>query len=203
MFVLFEQINAYWYNTRMTTNIIETPLPGLVEIKVEYPKDERGFFMEPWNKKVFAEAGLDVDFVQEGHSGSSKGVFRGLHYQNMSAPMGKLVRCVVGKVLDVVVDLREGSPTYGGYFKLELSADEKNMLYVPVGFAHGFLVLSDYAEVLYKMTSYWDPKSEGGIIWNDPEIGIEWPIDNPILSEKDKVLPSFEDYKKNPVFKFE
>jgi dTDP-4-dehydrorhamnose 3,5-epimerase len=187
----------------MKTNLIETPLPGLVMVEVEYPKDDRGFFMEPWNRKVFAEAGLDVDFVQEGHSGSTKDVLRGLHYQDMTAPMGKLVRCVVGKVLDVAVDLRVGSPTFGKYFKVELTAEDKNLIYVPVGFAHGFLVLSDYAEVLYKMSSYWTPNSENGIIWNDPDINIDWPTEAPILSEKDKLLPTLKEYLENPAFKFE
>lgn len=187
----------------MKTQLIETPLPGLVEIQIDFPKDDRGFFMEPWNKRVFAEAGLDVEFMQEGHSGSTKGVLRGLHYQNMEAPMGKLVRCVAGSVYDVAVDLREGSPTYGKWYGVELSAENKKIIYVPVGFAHGFQVTSDYAEVLYKMSNYWDPATEGGIIWNDPTIAIEWPIDNPTLSEKDKVLQTFEEYKQNPVFKFE
>lgn len=185
----------------MKTILHETPLKDLVTIEVQYPKDERGFFMEPWNRKTFAEAGIDVEFMQEGHSGSGKNILRGLHYQDMSAPMGKLVRCVVGKVLDVAVDLRASSPTFGQHFKVELSAEEKNLIYVPVGFAHGFLVVSDYAEVIYKMSNFWTPTSEGGIIWNDPDLAIDWPVTEPILSEKDKVLPTFKNYKENPAFK--
>lgn len=141
--------------------------------------------------------------MQEGHSGSQKNVLRGLHYQDMRAPMGKLVRCVAGTVLDVAVDLRIGSPTFGKYHKVELTAEAKNLIYVPVGFAHGYLVLSDYAEVFYKMSTYWDKDAEGGIIWNDPDIGVDWGVTDPILSEKDKVLPTIQQYLENPAFKFE
>ena len=187
----------------MKTILNETSLPGVVMVKIEYPHDDRGFFMEPWNKKVFAEAGIDTDFVQEGHSGSTRGVLRGLHYQDMKAPMAKLVRCVVGQVLDVVVDIRVGSPTFGQHFNITLSAEEKNLIYIPIGFAHGFLVISNYAEVLYKMSNYWTPEAEGGIAWDDVDLGIDWGIESPILSEKDTKLPSFADYQTNPAFKFQ
>jgi dTDP-4-dehydrorhamnose 3,5-epimerase len=185
----------------MKVRVTKTPLPDLAVVNIDYFKDERGFFMESWHKRNFAEAGLDCEFVQESHSSSRYGVLRGMHYQDMRAPMVKLVRCLVGRILDVVVDLRTNSPGFGKWFSIELSAENKTLLYVPVGFAHGFATLSDYCEVQYKQTEYYRPDTEGGIAWNDPDIAIQWPYADPILSERDRRQMSFKDYRSNPAFK--
>ncbi|MBN1888139.1 MAG: dTDP-4-dehydrorhamnose 3,5-epimerase [Thermoflexales bacterium] len=185
----------------MKTRLIETPLSDLVVVEIDYFNDERGFFMESWHKRDFAAAGLDLEFVQEGHSGSSANVLRGLHYQDMTAPMGKLVRCIVGRVFDVAVDLRASSPTLGQWFGLELSAENKKQFYVPVGFAHGFAVLSDYAEIQYKQTGFYTPSAEGSVAWNDPDIGVAWPITDPILSRRDQQAMSLKKYLENPAFR--
>lgn len=184
----------------MKVTVTPTEFEDLVIVEVTPFKDARGFFVEPWNKRDFAAAGLDFTFVQEGHSRSSQGVLRGLHYQNMTAPMGKLVRCTVGEIMDVVVDLRAKSKTYGKWFSIVLSAENMKQLYVPVGFAHGFVTLSGVAELQYKQTGYYTPSSEGGIIWNDPDLKINWGIDNPQLSEKDTHLETLAQYKAHPVF---
>ena len=185
----------------MRTTLTQTPLDGLVLIDIDYFRDERGFFIESWHKKDFGAAGLDLEFVQEGHSRSGKGVLRGLHYQDMTVPMGKLLRCTVGAIFDVAVDLRADSPTFGHWFGVELSSDNQRQIYVPVGFAHGFATLSDIAEVQYKQTGYYAPAAEGGITWNDPDVGVEWPISNPILSTRDQNNMSFAEYRKAPVFR--
>ena len=166
---------------------LEIPEIILVEPKVFH--DERGFFMETYKYSDFAAFGVAEHFVQDNHSRSTKGVLRGLHYQNPPKAQGKLVRVVVGEIFDVGVDIRKGSPTYGKWVGEILSAENKRMLYIPPGFAHGFCVLSDVAEVLYKTTAEYAPECEAGIIWNDPEIGIRWPIEHPILSAKDAALP--------------
>src|SRR6185295_15356809 len=166
----------------MKIHVTTTPLDGLVVIDTDFFRDERGFFIESWHKKNFAEAGITCDFVQDCHSRSSYGVLRGLHYQDMRAPMAKLVRCTAGRILDVAVDLRVSSPTFGEWFGIELSPENKTQLLVPVGFAHGFLTLSDVCEVQYKQTEIYQPSYEGGVAWNDPDIGIRWPIQAPILS---------------------
>lgn len=184
----------------MLTRVIKTPLQGLLILEIDYFKDERGYFIESWHKKDFANAGLNLDFVQEGQSGSKRNVLRGLHYQNMKAPMAKLVRCLVGKIFDVVLDLRYGSKTLGNWFGLELSTMDKRQLFVPVGFAHGFVTLSDWAEVCYKQTGFYNPKAEGSIIWNDPDIAITWPVSEPIISKKDSMAMTFRDYLKKPAF---
>lgn len=185
----------------MKTRVIPTELAGLVIVEIDYFQDERGFFIEPWHKRDFAAAGLDLEFVQEGHSRSWRNVLRGLHYQDMSAPMGKLVRCTVGAIFDVAVDLRVSSPTFGKWFGIELSAENKKQVYIPVGFAHGFVTLTDVAEVQYKQTGYYTPAAEGTLAWNDPDVGITWPISNPILSKRDQNGMSLKDYLKNPAFK--
>jgi dTDP-4-dehydrorhamnose 3,5-epimerase len=185
----------------MKTRVTATPLQGLVTVDIDYFKDERGFFIETWHRKDFAAAGLHHDFVQDSHSASRYGVLRGLHYQDMRAPLGKLVRCTNGRILDVAVDLRLSSPTFGKWFSVELTAENKTMLYVPVGFAHGFATLSEYCEVQYKQTDHYNPESEGGIIWNDPDIGIQWPYPNPILSQRDQRQMSLKEYIQNPAFK--
>jgi dTDP-4-dehydrorhamnose 3,5-epimerase len=167
--------------------IIPTEIPGLVILEPKVFEDERGFFFESFNERVFTEqTGLEVRFVQDNHSRSVKNVLRGLHYQ-IKQPQGKLVRVVMGEVFDVAVDLRRDSPTFGRWYGDYLSADNKRMLWIPPGCAHGFLVLSDYADFLYKTTDYYAPEHERTIAWNDPEIGIRWPLDGePILSAKDR-----------------
>lgn len=168
-------------------NFIKTSIEGVFVIEPTVFDDERGYFMETYHKKEFEEHGLNMDFVQDNHSKSTKGVLRGLHFQ-YTQPQGKLVRVIRGEVFDVAVDLRKNSATYGKYESVILSEENKKQFYVPPGFAHGFLVLSDVAEFIYKCTDFYNGSDEGGIRWNDPEIGIEWPLDEDelILSEKDK-----------------
>lgn len=169
-------------------NIVETALPGVMIVEPRVFGDDRGFFFESWNADAFAKGGLDLRFVQDNHSKSAKGVLRGLHYQNPD-PQGKLVRVVAGAVYDVAVDLRRSSPHFGKWVGVELSADNKRMLWVPPGFAHGFLSLADGTEFLYKCTALYQPAAEHSLLWNDPAIGIEWPLDGiePQLSGKDAV----------------
>jgi len=163
-----------------------TPIEGVMVIEPKVFGDDRGFFMESWNAEVFRKAGMDLNFVQDNHSRSSRGVLRGLHYQQ-PGPQGKLVRVTAGAVFDVAVDLRRASPTFGKWFGIELSAANKKMLYVPEGMAHGFLCLEDGTDFLYKCTSDYAPANEHSLLWNDPAIGIEWPLDgiSPTLSAKD------------------
>ena len=170
-------------------NFIKTSIEGVYIVETKVFGDNRGYFMETYNKKQFAEAGLDMEFVQDNQSKSTKGVLRGLHFQTRNA-QGKLVRVTKGSVYDVAVDLRKGSPTYGKYEGVILTEDNNKQFYIPEGFAHGFLVLSDEAIFTYKCTNFYTPDAEGGLMWNDPDVAIEWPldgIDNIILSEKDKV----------------
>lgn len=184
----------------MKTHLIETPLPDLYLVEIEYFQDERGFFIESWHQRDFAAAGLEIQCVQEGHSRSAYGVLRGLHYQDMTAPMGKLLRCTAGKIFDVVVDLRRSSPTFGKWFGVELSAENKKQIWVPVGFAHGFATLSDFAEVQYKQTGFYTPPSEGTLRWNDSDVGVQWPIANPTLSKRDQSGMSLKQYIEKPAF---
>jgi dTDP-4-dehydrorhamnose 3,5-epimerase len=167
-------------------NVIPTKIPDVLIIEPKVFGDERGFFFESFNKQSFAEAiGIEDDFVQDNHSKSTKGVLRGLHYQ-IKQPQGKLVRVVSGEVLDVVVDIRKSSGTYGQWVSVTLSADDKRQLWVPPGFAHGFVVLSDSAEFLYKTTDYYAPEHERCIRWNDADLAIDWQYsDAPLVSEKD------------------
>jgi dTDP-4-dehydrorhamnose 3,5-epimerase len=167
--------------------IERTPLAQLLVLTPRYFRDERGFFTESYNKRAFAEAvGADFDFVQDNHSRSEKGVLRGLHYQLPPRAQGKLVRVVNGEIFDVAVDLRRSSLTFGRWFGILLSAEKGNQLWIPPGFAHGFLTLSESADVLYKASDYYDPACERSIIWNDPDIGIDWPpADRHLLSAKD------------------
>ena len=164
--------------------VIPTALPDVAIVEPRVFRDARGWFFESWNRRTLAGAGLDVDFVQDNHSRSIRGVLRGLHYQVEHA-QGKLVRVVVGEVFDVAVDLRERSPTFGRHVALRLSADDPRMLWVPPGFAHGFVVLSEVAEFLYKTTDYWYPEHERTLLWNDPALGIDWPVADPLLAPKD------------------
>lgn len=168
-------------------NIIQTEIPEVLILEPKVFGDERGFFYESFNARRFAEAtGCDVDFVQDNHSRSVKGVLRGLHYQ-IQQPQGKLVRVAVGEVWDVAVDIRKGSPTFGKWVGVSLSATNHRQLWVPAGFAHGFVVASDVAEFLYKTTDYYAPEHERCIRWNDPTLAIPWPLeDEPSLSAKDK-----------------
>ncbi|EFJ3359728.1 dTDP-4-dehydrorhamnose 3,5-epimerase [Escherichia coli] len=176
-------------------NVIKTEIPDVLIFEPKVFGDERGFFFESFNQKVFEEAvGRKVEFVQDNHSKSSKGVLRGLHYQLEPYAQGKLVRCVVGEVFDVAVDIRKSSPTFGKWVGVNLSAKNKRQLWIPEGFAHGFLVLSETAEFLYKTTNYYHPESDRGIIWNDPDINIIWPnIAEPLLSNKDKLAKNISE----------
>ena len=166
--------------------IIQTSIPDLLIIEPKVFGDDRGFFYESFNRRRFAElTGRDADFVQDNHSRSAKGVLRGLHYQ-IQHPQGKLVRVVQGAVLDVAVDIRKSSPTFGKHVAVELSAENKRMFWIPEGFAHGFVVLSDTAEFLYKTTDYWYPEHERSILWNEPALGIDWQLQAaPLVSAKD------------------
>jgi dTDP-4-dehydrorhamnose 3,5-epimerase len=168
-------------------NVVPTEIPDVLIIEPRVFGDDRGFFMESFNQQTFADkTGLDLNFVQDNHSRSAKNVLRGLHYQIQQA-QGKLVRAVVGSILDVAVDMRKRSATFGQWVSCELSAENKRQLWVPAGFAHGFLVLSDTADVLYKTTDYYAPDYERSLLWNDPEIGVVWPLSgDPILSAKDR-----------------
>ncbi|HCU2526851.1 dTDP-4-dehydrorhamnose 3,5-epimerase [Enterobacter hormaechei] len=172
-------------------NIITTEIPEVLIFEPKVFGDERGFFMESFNRKIFEDAiGSKTEFVQDNHSKSSQGVLRGLHYQKDPYAQGKLVRCVAGKVFDVAVDIRKNSPTFGRWVGEILSAENKRQLWIPAGFAHGFLTLEDNTEFLYKTTNYYHPDAEGSILWSDENIGIDWPIKtNLILSSKDENAP--------------
>lgn len=166
-------------------NVLETGLPGVLIVEPKVFGDSRGFFYESWNARAFEAAGVQASFVQDNHSRSARNVLRGLHYQ-IRQPQGKLVRVVAGEVFDVAVDLRRSSPTFGKSQCARLSAENKRMLWIPPGFAHGFLVVSDWAEFLYKTTDYWAAEHERTIAWNDPDLAIDWPIQaQPIVSAKD------------------
>ncbi len=171
-----------------------TAIPEVLVIEPTVYSDDRGFFFESFNQNTWKEkTGLDSDFKQDNHSRSCKGVLRGIHYQ-IQQPQGKLVRVVLGEVFDIAVDLRKGSPTFGKWVGEHLTADNKKGLWVPEGFGHAFVVLSDVAEFLYRTTDFWAPEHERCILWNDPDIGIDWPFDfEPILSEKDEKGSLFKD----------
>ena len=176
--------------------ITKTKLDGVVIIEPDVFGDNRGFFMESWSKKKMEEAGLYYDFVQDNHSKSTvKGTLRGIHFQKGDKAQAKLVRCVKGAVLDVAVDLRKNSPTFKQWVGVELSAENKKQLLIPHGFGHGFVTLTDDVEFLYKADNYYAPEADAGIRWNDPDIGIEWGVENPILSGKDKKNPFLKDCK--------
>lgn len=179
-------------------NITETPISDLLVIEPKVWKDNRGYFYESYNSKLFADAGINVDFVQDNQSFSQKGALRGLHAQKAPFAQGKLVRVLQGKVLDIAVDIRKQSETYGQYFSIELSSENHKQLWVPPGFLHGFLTLEDNTIFTYKVTSYYDKASEIGVIWNDANLNIDWNSnitkEDLILSEKDLVLPAFKDF---------
>lgn len=173
--------------------VINTKLEGVVIIEPDVFGDHRGFFMESWSKRAFEAHGLYYDFVQDNHSSSVKGTLRGIHFQRGDKAQAKLVRCARGAVLDVAVDLRPDSPTYKQWVGVTLSAENKKQLLIPRGFGHGFLTLTDEAEFLYKADNYYAPEADGGIRWNDSEIGVEWGTDQPVLSEKDSKAPFLKD----------
>ena len=169
--------------------LVSTAIPDIKIVEPQVFGDERGFFMETWQIIKFREAGISAEFVQDNHSRSIRGTLRGLHYQ-IKYPQGKLVRVVVGEIFDVAVDLRKSSPTFGQWVSQYLSADNKRMLWIPPGFAHGFYVISEFAESIYKCTDFWHPKYERTLSWDDPNLGINWPLVNdlpPLLSSKDTV----------------
>ena len=182
-------------------NVIETQIEGVLIFEPKVFGDGRGFFMETWNRDRYQEAGLDVEFVQDNVSSSSRGVLRGLHYQNPQS-QGKLVQVLKGEVLDVAADIRVGSPTFGKVQTCLLSDGNHRQFYVPAGFAHGFCVLSETVLFLYKCTELYKPDAEGGLLWNDPDLGIDWPIAEPILSEKDSNALRLKDIPKEklPVY---
>jgi dTDP-4-dehydrorhamnose 3,5-epimerase len=180
--------------------ILLTPFDGLKVVQLKIYHDNRGFFVERFNKKLFQDLDLPVDYFQDNHSLSAPSVIRGLHFQN-NPSQAKLVGCLRGKILDVAVDIRKNSPTFGKYFSIELSAENGKLLFIPEGFAHGFAVLGDEpADVMYKVDNQFSKEGDGGIRFNDPNLKIDWQIANPIISDKDKNLPLFADYLKNPKF---
>lgn len=175
-------------------NFIKTGIDGVIIVEPTAYGDSRGYFMETYQREDFIKGGIDVEFVQDNQSMSTKGVLRGLHFQKQF-PQSKLVRCIKGKVFDVAVDLRSGSPTYGKWEGVLLTEENKRQFFIPKNFAHGFLVLSDVAEFVYKVDDFYHPNDEGGLMWNDPDIGVEWPISDGLeikLSDKDKLHPPFK-----------
>jgi dTDP-4-dehydrorhamnose 3,5-epimerase len=184
----------------MDVQVFETPFAGVRVVQPDAFQDSRGFFMESYHRKRLLEQGIDLTFVQDNHSRSAYGVLRGFHYQDARAPQVRLVRCTVGEIFDVIVDLKIGSPTFGRYFGIHLSAENRKQLLIPAEFAHGFLVISDFAEVQYKCTNHHEPAAERSLAWNDPDVGVAWPITSPTLSSKDQASPSLADYVRNPSF---
>ena len=173
--------------------VVKTPIEGVLLIKPQVFGDERGYFVETWQKERYEAAGINLPFVQDNHSKSTKGILRGLHFQKQH-PQGKLVMVSLGEVFDVAVDIRKGSPTFGKWFGAILNQENQNQLWIPPGMAHGFVVLSDVAHFHYKCTDFNHPGDEGSIRWNDPTIGIDWPYkEEPVLSAKDQIAPFFKD----------
>ncbi len=175
--------------------IVETRIPDLYIVKPAVFKDNRGYFFESYNKEAFLRSGIDQNFVQDNESKSAKGVLRGLHFQKPPFAQGKLVRVIKGAVRDVAVDLRKSSPTYGQWASIDLTEDNKWMYWVPPGFAHGFVTLEDNTVFFYKCTNVYNKASEGAIRWNDPDLNIDWGVDTPLLSDKDKIAPLFSDFE--------
>jgi len=173
---------------------IPTKIPDVILVEVTKFGDHRGFFMETYHAEKFSAGGISATFIQDNHASSQKNILRGLHYQ-LKFPQGKLIRCIQGEILDIAVDIRKSSPTFGQWVGEILSSENARQLYVPPGFAHGYVVRSDNAEVEYKCTELYHSEDDYGILWNDPAIGIDWGIENPILSEKDKQQPLLKDVK--------
>lgn len=174
--------------------ILQTELPGLLIIEPDVFRDERGYFCETYNQEKLSQLGFNQTFVQDNESMSSKGVLRGIHFQKPPFAQAKLVRVIKGSVIDFAVDLRKGSPTYGKYKAVELDAETKKMLYLPAGFGHAFLSLEDNTIFSYKCSNFYNKESESGILWSDEDLNIDWKIDNPILSDKDKILGKFKNF---------
>jgi dTDP-4-dehydrorhamnose 3,5-epimerase len=172
-------------------------IPEIILIEPRRFEDRRGFFMETYKYSDFARNGISEHFVQDNYSRSARGVLRGLHYQRTPQAQGKLVQCINGKIFDVAVDIRNGSPTFNHWISAELSGENNRMFYIPPGFAHGFLVMSDTADVIYKCTKEYSPEDDRGIIWNDPDIRINWPLQEPLLSDKDSNHPLLRDADSN------
>lgn len=181
---------------------IDTDIPGLLVFEPKVFEDSRGYFYESYNERNFINRGFDIKFIQDNESSSSYGVVRGLHYQLIPFAQVKLIRVLAGKILDVVVDIRKGSPSFGKSFSIELTGENKKQLFIPAGFAHGFSVLSERAVVFYKCNTFYNKESEAGIRFDDPQLNIDWqiPADKAIISDKDKQLPLFADCKNNFVF---
>ena len=180
----------------MTFEFKKLAIEDIILITPKVYADKRGFLLESYKKSDFVQNGINVEFIQDNHSKSTKGVLRGLHYQTKPKAQAKLVRCVKGSIFDVAVDIRKDSPTFGQWVGEKLTEENKHMLYIPEGFAHGFAVLSDEAELLYKASNEFSKEHDRGVLWNDPDIGVEWGIDfEPILSEKDKIQQTLHDYK--------
>jgi dTDP-4-dehydrorhamnose 3,5-epimerase len=175
--------------------ILETPIQGLLVIKPNVFGDERGYFFESWSKKAFQDIGLALDFAQDNQSLSQKGVLRGLHFQNPPLSQGKLVRVIKGAVIDVAVDIRKDSLTYGQHFSIKISEENKTIFWIPAGFAHGFVAIEDDTIFTYKCTEVYNKESEGALLWNDKELNIDWGVANPLVSEKDMNASSFKDFK--------
>lgn len=180
-----------------------TELPGVVVITPRVFQDPRGFFFESYNQQTWQSHGISALFEQDNHSRSARGTLRGLHFQLPPFAQIKLVRCIYGAIWDVAVDIRVGSPTFGRWVGLELSADNFRQLYVPAGFAHGFCVLSDHAEVLYKTSAVYSKAHERGIIWNDPQLAVDWPVSQPLLSDRDRIAPGLAEYIAGTPFVYE
>lgn len=187
------------FEPQSAMRIIETGFEGLFEIEPAVFGDQRGYFFESYRRELYFELGIREDFVQDNESYSVKGTLRGLHYQTGEYAQAKLVRVIKGKVLDVALDIRKDSPTFGKFHTVLLEAEKHNLFLVPAGFAHGFVALED-SIFFYKCSNYYNKASEGGILWNDPALNIDWGIENPIVSEKDKLLPNFAAYKEDPAF---
>ena len=185
----------------MEFNVEKTEIRDLLIITPEMFKDDRGFFTETYRKDKFKEFGIDLEFVQDNHSRSAKNVVRGLHFQ-WEPPMGKLMRVTQGSAFLVAVDIRVGSPTFGKWLGVEASVENRKQVYAPAGFARGFCVLSEFAEIQYKCTGIYSNKAESGILWNDPAIGIQWPVQEPILSQKDEVAQTLAEWSSKPDSKF-
>lgn len=175
-------------------------IKDVILIKPKVFGDNRGFFMESYKKSDFYANGIEIEFNQDNHSKSTKGVLRGLHYQAAPYGQAKIVRCGRGRIYDVAVDIRPNSPTFGQYVKVELSEENKQMLYIPIGFAHGFVALSDEVELLYKASGEYNPQADRGVLWNDPDINIDWEVDfTPILSDKDKIQPKLRELNREEI----
>ena len=181
----------------MPFNFTKLDIKDVVLVEPKVFSDGRGYFLETFKKSDFTKEGLEADFVQDNYSYSEKGVLRGLHWQNHPQAQAKLVQCVQGEIFDVAVDVRQGSPTYGQWVSETLSEENKKMLYIPIGFAHGFCVISDTAKIIYKCTDEYAPDLERGVIWNDPDIGVEWPTKDPSLSERDQQNVRLKDIDNN------